>query len=50
MTGLNPKTAYWLELLREARVVQESVADRLVAESNELISIFVSVARRAKAG
>ena len=44
------ESAYWLELLREAKLVRESAANTLVAESNELISIFVSVVRQAKSG
>jgi four helix bundle protein len=42
------ETAYWLELLREARLAMTEKVDELVAESNELISIFVSVVRRVK--
>jgi len=43
------ETAYWLELLREVGLVQSDEVDGLMAESNELISIFVSVVKRVKA-
>jgi len=43
------ETAYWLELLREVGLAQSDEVDRLMAESNELISIFVSVVKRVKA-
>jgi len=43
------ETGYWLELLREAALAQEDAVNRLVVESDELISIFVSVVKRAKA-
>ena len=42
------ETAYWLELLREARLAVTEKVDKLLAESNELISIFVSVVKRVK--
>ena len=42
------ETAYWLELLREAGLALADEVDKLVDESNELISIFVSVVRRVK--
>ena len=42
------ETAYWLELLREAGLALADEVGELVDESNELISIFVSVVRRVK--
>jgi four helix bundle protein len=42
------ETAYWLELLRDADLMNKGEADKLTVESNELISIFVSVVRRVK--
>ena len=42
------ETAYWLELLRDTGVTKGEATDKLMVESNELISIFVSVARRVK--
>jgi four helix bundle protein len=42
------ETGYWLELLREAGLAQGVEVDKLTAESNELISIFVSIVRRVK--
>jgi four helix bundle protein len=42
------ETAYWLELMREAELLESKEVDRLHAESNELMSIFVSVVKRVK--
>ena len=42
------ETGYWLELLRDAYVAKAGAAEKLLAESEELIAIFVSVVRRAK--
>ena len=42
------ETGYWLELLRDARVAKNDAVENLVAESNELIAIFVSVVRGVK--
>ena len=42
------ETGYWLELLREARVTQAAATDKLMVESNELISIFVTIVKRVK--
>lgn len=43
------ETAYWLELLVEARIVQPEKLDSLQKETDELIRIFVSSVRTAKA-
>lgn len=43
------ESAYWLELLRDASVLKPAVASRLATESDELIAIFVSIVKRAKA-
>ncbi len=43
------ETAYWLELLHEAGIVTITQAEPLLTEANELISIFVTVARSVKA-
>ena len=43
------ETTYWLELLREANLAQREETEKLTTESNELISIFVSMAKRVKA-
>jgi len=43
------ETGYWLELLRDACVLKNETAEALLAESNELISILVSVVRKVKA-
>ena len=42
------ETVYWLELLCDTGLTQNDVADKLTAEANELISIFVSVVRKVK--
>ncbi len=42
------ETAYWLELLRDADVTDATQVKPLSDETNELISIFVSVARSVK--
>ena len=39
------ETDYWLGLLRDADVAKTDQIEPLAAETNELISIFVSVAR-----
>jgi four helix bundle protein len=43
------ETGYWLELLREAGITKAVAADKLIVESDELISIFVTIVRRVKA-
>ena len=42
------ETAYWLELLLESETIKAAQAQVLIAEGNELISIFVSVVRSVK--
>ena len=42
------ETVYWLELLIEANIVDESRLCELLRESRELIAIFVSSAKTAK--
>jgi four helix bundle protein len=42
------ETGYWLELLQDARIAKSPVVETLLAESNELIAIFVSVVRKVK--
>lgn len=43
------ETIYWLELLRESGCARIAAIDPLAAEANELIAIFVTVSRSAKA-
>jgi len=43
------ETTYWLELLREIYAERSAQAQSLMAEANELISIFVTVTRAVKA-
>ena len=43
------ETGYWLELLYEAGMVQKGVVEKLTAEADELISVFVTIVRRVKA-
>lgn len=42
------ETTYWLELLQEAGIVPEPELRHLRSETDELISIFVTVVRAAK--
>ena len=42
------ETDYWLELLRDAGVAPADRIEPLAVESNELIAIFVSIARSVK--
>ena len=42
------ESAYWLELLDEAGLSTNEDLRKLISESNELISIFVSVVKRVK--
>ena len=42
------ETAYWLELLHEAGLIDGGEVKKLGAETNELISIFVTIVKRAK--
>ena len=43
------ETVYWLELLQESLVASPARVKPLKAEANELIAIFVTVTRSAKA-
>jgi four helix bundle protein len=42
------ETLYWLELIREAEVIKPARLDALIAECNELVSIFVATLRTSK--
>ncbi|HKA43554.1 MAG TPA: four helix bundle protein [Burkholderiales bacterium] len=42
------ETIYWLELLYEANIVKVARVEPLMAEGNELISIFVTVVKSVK--
>ena len=42
------ETLYWLELFQEVYVEKYAQTQTLMAEANELISIFVSVVRSVK--
>lgn len=42
------ETAYWLELLTEGGIITESQLNGLADETEQLIAIFVSVAKSAK--
>jgi len=42
------ETSYWLELLRDANVAKSDIVNKLTAESDELIAIFVTMVRRTK--
>ena len=42
------ETGYWLELLSEAGIVPEERLVALRTESNELIAIFVTIAKKVK--
>ena len=44
------ETSYWLELLIESLTLDCEQAHRLVAETEELIRIFVSIVRKRKGG
>ena len=39
---------YWLQLLREARIVDESVTRALIQEADELTAIFTTAGKTAK--
>ena len=43
------ETVYWLELVQAAYAEKNAQIQSLMAEANELISIFVSVVRAVKA-
>ena len=42
------ETAYWLELLVEARIVQQETVGPLARKCDELIAIFVTIVKRSK--
>ena len=42
------ETLYWLELLAEAAIVPASKLTRLQDESNQLLSIFIAIGKKAK--
>jgi len=42
------ETAYWIELILESGMLRDDEIDELDVETEELISIFVSVAKSAK--
>ncbi len=42
------ETEYWLELLQDAGIVPAEKIKPLVAETNELIAIFVTIVKRLK--
>ena len=42
------ESAYWLELLQDAPIIKPAQAAPLIAETNELIAIFVTIVRRLK--
>ena len=43
------ESALWLELLRDDCAIRSDELTKLLAETNELISIFVTMAKRSKA-
>lgn len=43
------ETAYWLDLLSEARIVEANSLSPLQKETRELIAIFVTIAKKVKA-
>ncbi len=42
------ESAYWIDLLSEAKLLKRAVAQPLLVETEELMSIFVTVAKQAK--
>ncbi len=42
------ESAYWIDLLSEAKLLKQAVAQPLLVETEELMSIFVTVAKQAK--
>jgi four helix bundle protein len=42
------ETTYWLTLLSEANIGNREVIHALIKETNELISIFVTIAKKVK--
>lgn len=49
-TGLQEldESAYWLELLRDSGVLSAECANPLLAETDELIAIFVTMVKKVK--
>jgi four helix bundle protein len=43
------ETAYWLELLAEASIIADSNQSILLDETSQLIAIFVTIIKKAKA-
>ena len=42
------ETLYWLELLMEENIVTTAKLQPLVAESNELVAIFITILKKAR--
>jgi four helix bundle protein len=42
------ETAYWLELLTEEEIISKKRLEPLLQETNELISILVTISKRAR--
>ena len=42
------ETLYWLELLLEEKIVTTAKLQPLVAESNELVAIFITILKKAR--
>jgi four helix bundle protein len=42
------ETSYWIELLCEANIVSKEKSEPLLKETNELISIFVTIVKKVK--
>jgi four helix bundle protein len=42
------ETSYWLELLWKSKIIEEKKLQSLIGETVELLSIFVSVAKKVK--
>jgi four helix bundle protein len=42
------ETTYWLEILGEASILDQAVVAPLMAETNELLSIFVTIVKKVK--
>ena len=43
------ETRYWIRLLKETKTMQAEVADGLIAQTNELISLLSKIIQSAKA-
>jgi four helix bundle protein len=42
------ETLYWLELLLEEKIVPANKLAALVAETNELVAIFITILKKAR--